>query len=83
MLLGLTEGFQLLRLAIENTNIALTTEYVKMKPFQVEYVYEAIPSTNSNALQAKHYSHREKKTQKKTNKPRRVKCFICEGPHKA
>lgn len=66
MLQSLTKEFQLLRLAIMNKNFLLTTDYVKMKVFQMEYAYQSGSSTN--AIQAKHHCQRDKNPQKKINK---------------
>ncbi|KAH9645213.1 hypothetical protein HF086_005758 [Spodoptera exigua] len=82
MLQGLTETFQPMRLAIENTNIELTTDYVKTKLLQMEDTYQASPSTVTTALQAKNKSQKDK-SHKNMSRSRVVKCFICKENHKA
>ncbi|XP_063392606.1 uncharacterized protein LOC134678087 [Cydia fagiglandana] len=82
LLQGLTPEFQPMRLAIENSNISLTTDYVKTKLFQMEDTFAAGSSEKqpTSALLTK--KHKGKSAPKWKTKGK-VKCFICEGPHKA
>lgn len=82
MLQGLTENFQPMRLAIENSNITLTTDYVKTKLFQMEDSYAA--NTSSSRERDAALVTKQKPLHKRQNKlQRKIKCFICSGPHKA
>lgn len=75
MLQGLTDNFQAMRLAIENSNIELTTDYVKTKLYQMEDTHTATTSTSNHALMSKN--------KQKQKKQKKFKCFVCNGPHKA
>lgn len=46
LLQGLTVEFQPMRLGLENSNMALTTDYVKIKLFQMKDNYMANSSTS-------------------------------------
>lgn len=81
LLQGLTIDFQPMRLAIENSNVVLTTDYVKMKLFQMEDTYSASTSVSQPTPALLSNKSKGKSTQKKTKQ--KIKCFICDGPHKA
>lgn len=94
MLQGLTEEYTPLKMTIENANITLTSNYVKTKLLQQD---SPIPSTSTeNALIARDNRSRykrnstnskgnqQKQTQQKAEKQKKeIRCFICNGPHKA
>lgn len=80
LLQGLTQEFQPMRLAIENSNTQLTTDFVKTKLFQMEDAYVS-GTSNSSALFSKKHKGKSQKTQK--SKTYSIKCYICGGPHKA
>ncbi|KAI5631047.1 gag-polypeptide of LTR copia-type domain-containing protein [Phthorimaea operculella] len=79
MLQGLTENYQPFRLALETKNETLTSDYVKLKLLQLEDTHEASSSTSTSALTA----NRSKKSAKQHTIKKQIKCYICEGPHKA
>lgn len=89
MLQGLTKQYAPVRIAIENSNINITTDYVKTKllPLDVEIESSASKTAiltrdrkSKNLLQTRNGQPRRKKwaftSQKQT-----VKCFICSRPH--
>lgn len=83
ILQGLTMDFQPMRLAIESSNVVLTTDYVCTKLFQMEETHTSTTSAShpmSTALQANKYKGR---TTANKQKSKGLKCFICDGPHKA
>ncbi|RVE49487.1 hypothetical protein evm_005828 [Chilo suppressalis] len=81
MLQGLTETFQPMRLAIENSGVELTTDYIKTKLLQMEDSYNtSSSSSNDIALRVDTHNKTRRFPYKKSQK---IKCFICNGPHKA
>ncbi|XP_069361062.1 uncharacterized protein [Maniola hyperantus] len=81
MLQGLGEKYAPLRMAMENSNIVLTTDYVKMKLLQLEKKEQGDneePSTSALVSTKTNFSKNRNKQQQKI-----LKCFICKGHHKA
>lgn len=84
MLQGLPEEYTPLRLALENTNTVLTTDYVKTKLLQVDETRICTnPSTSSPSSALSSTSKNHKKFVQRNKPKKTIKCFICEGPHKA
>lgn len=80
MLQGLGERYEPMRMAIENSNIALTTDYVKTKLLQIE---EKQPSEESqNALSATRKKSFNK-PKEKTDIKKKILCYVCGEEHRA
>lgn len=81
MLQGLPDEYAPLRLALESTNTILTTDFVKTKLLQLD----EIPSTSTTGPSSALTAAKPKLTKSKTSKSKgkTIKCFICDGPHKA
>ncbi|KPJ16606.1 Retrovirus-related Pol polyprotein from transposon TNT 1-94 [Papilio machaon] len=83
MLQGLPKKYEPLKMAIENSNITITTDYVKTKLYNLSD--ESTPSTSfqqdDSALTASKKKWKGKFKANQKTKP--IKCFICEGNHKA
>uniref|UniRef100_A0A2A4JXG9 Uncharacterized protein n=1 Tax=Heliothis virescens TaxID=7102 RepID=A0A2A4JXG9_HELVI len=61
LLQGLTAEFQPMRLSLENSNVSLTTDYVKTKLFQMEDNYTASSSASQPTSALLTNKHKEKK----------------------
>lgn len=89
MLQGLPEEYTPLRLAIESTNTVLTTDYVKTKLLQLDgdkaCTSKSATNSSSSALTVKNQTNRNDfhKNRDKKKREKTIKCFICEGSHKA
>lgn len=84
MLQGLGEQYEPMRMAIENSNITLTTDYVKTKLLQID-VTSTNEDSSQNALSAakkkSYWKANEKGKGKIANK--KIECYVCGEGHKA
>ncbi|VVC97853.1 unnamed protein product [Leptidea sinapis] len=83
MLQGLLEEYTPMRLALENTNTELTTDFIKTKLLQLDgtkvWAIQGDAGPSSALITTKYH----KKFVQRNKQKKMVKCFICEGPHKA
>lgn len=88
MLQGLTEEYNPMKMAIENSNIVLTSDYVKTKLLQQDDD-KSSKSSDENALlmrnkaKSSNVGAKDGNKNKQLKKEKKIKCFICGGPHKA
>ena len=88
MVQGLSKEYTPLKIAIENSNIELTSDYVKTKLLQLDVEAED-EKRREAALTAEHKQgklssqRKGKKTFQETFKVEGLQCYNCKGPHKA
>lgn len=88
MLQGLTEKYNPMKMAIENSNINLTSDLIKTKLLQQDEDNQSKPNDGNalvvkNKAQSSNVKANKGTTKNKYNKQKKMKCFVCGGPHKA
>lgn len=83
MLQGLPEEYAPMRLAFESANTVLTTDYIKTKLLQLDNTRACASSSTSAPSSALTTTKHHRKFVQRNKEKKAVKCFICEGPHKA